>query len=43
MQINPLGRNWGSLVNWDGLGMLSTHHDGLIDNANNDQANCTQA
>jgi len=21
MQINPLGRNWGSLVNWDGLGM----------------------
>lgn len=21
MQINPLGRNWGSLVNWDDLGM----------------------
>jgi hypothetical protein len=28
MQINPLGRNWGSLVNWDDLGMaiVATSH-----------------
>jgi hypothetical protein len=27
VQINPLGRNWGPLVNWDGLGKI---YAGLI-------------
>jgi hypothetical protein len=26
MQINPLGRNWGSLVNWDDLGMFHSNY-----------------